>query len=225
MAEKFSPDEKLSPKELAKHLRKPSGDTGKEVGLQMNKGNKHICLNSYKVLEPNDGDNILEIGMGNGFFIKDLFQMAASLNYKGVDFSRKMVEEATILNRDFIEEGRVEFNEASIEKLPFDDNVFDCITTTTNTLYFWPQPQENIKELLRVLKPKGKLLVAYRSKDLMDQIELTQYNFEKYEVESVENLFSQAGFSQIKTQVVDEPELEFDGKPFKMQGYYTVGLK
>ncbi len=70
MAEKFDGDVKLRPKELAKQLRKPTGEKGKEVGLQMNKGNKHICLNSYKILNPNKGDAVLEIGMGMGFLLK-----------------------------------------------------------------------------------------------------------------------------------------------------------
>ena len=224
MVEKFSPADKLSPKELAKHLRQPSGDTGREVGIQMNKGNKHICLNSYNVLSPNDGEHILEIGMGNGFFVKDLFKMARNLKYTGVDFSRVMVEEAKQINNAFVDSRHAEFYEGSIEKLAFKDNTFDSITTT-NTLYFWPKPQDNIKELLRVLKPQGKLLVAYRHKNLMDQIELTQYDFEIYEVSDVENLFQQGGYNQITTQVIDESDLEFDGKPFKMQGYYTLGFK
>ncbi len=224
MAEKFDGDVKLSPKELAAQLRKPTGDTGKEVGLQMNKGNKHICLNSYKVLKPSKGDAILEIGMGNGFFIKDLFEMVDDLTYVGVDFSKDMVQEASALNRAFVNSRKVEFYEASIEKLPFDDNSFDCITTT-NTLYFWPQPEDNAKELLRVLKPNGKLLVAYRSKKLMEQIELSKFGFKKYEAINVENLLTQVGFNKIITQVIEEPELDFNGKVLKMEGVYTIAYK
>lgn len=224
MAEKFNSDKKLGPKELAKHLRQPTGETGKAVGIEMNKGNKHICLNSYDILNPKAGNSILEIGMGNGFFVKDLFQKEKELTYVGVDFSSEMVEEATQFNQDLIKKGKVAFYEASIEKLPFEDDFFDCITTT-NTLYFWPEPDKNIKELLRVLKPQGKLLVAYRSKDLMDQIELSQFGFEKYDVPAVECLFKTGGFNEINTRVINEPDLEFDDKPFKMQGYYTIGLK
>lgn len=59
----------------------------------------------------------------------------------------------------------------------------------------------------------------------MDQIELSNYGFEKYEVLNVENLFKEGGFNQVNTQIIDEPELEFDGKAFKMQGLYTIGVK
>ena len=135
MAEKFNPDSSLSPKELAGHLKQPSGEVGIEVGLQMNKGNKHICLNSYKALDPQHGNHVLEIGMGNGFFIPNLLAMASDMKYTGVDFSATMVKEATLLNKNLIEGGSVTLEEASIEKLPFADNSFEGITTT-HTLYF-----------------------------------------------------------------------------------------
>lgn len=223
MPREFNTDN-LSPKELAKHLRQPKGEIGKEVGVQMNKGNKHICLNSYKLLNPQRGNHILEIGMGNGFFITDLLEMEAELSYVGVDFSSTMIDEAIELNSIFVNKKIVEFHQASIEKLPFEDNLFDCITTT-NTLYFWPYPNENVKELLRVLKPGGKLLIGYRSKNCMDQLELANYNFEKYETDDVESLLSKGGFVNIETQEIEEPELEFDGKAFSMKGFYTIGFK
>ena len=220
----FNKENKLTTKELAGQLRKPDGDLGKDVGLQMNKGNKYICLNSYKVLNPKNEDCILEIGMGNGFFVKDLLAISSNLKYVGVDFSETMIQEANLINKTFINTGVVKFQQASIEELPFEDNTFDCITTT-NTLYFWPQPEENIKELLRVLKPEGKLLVAYRLKELMDKIELSQYGFEKYDIDNVENLFEKSGFKTITTEIICEPELEFDGKLFQMKGAYSIGYK
>lgn len=222
--QKINPDNKLTPKELAEQLREPIGEIGKEVGKQMNEGNRHICLNSYKLLNPKKGDKILEVGMGNGFFVKDLFDMVSNLNYVGVDYSSTMVNEAALLNKEFIDLGKVEFKQASIEKLPFENNVFDCFTTT-NTLYFWPHPENNLKEVLRVLKPGGKLLIAYRPKSLMDQIELSKFGFEKYEANEVEHLLNKSGFNDVNSQIIEEPELEFDEKSFKMIGIYTMGNK
>lgn len=223
MPEKFNPSD-LTPKLIAKHLRQPDGEIGKQVGLEMNKSNQYICMNSYKLLEVEDGNHVLEIGMGNGFFVKDLLQMAAKIHYSGVDFSPTMVAEAKEMNQNFMETGQVDFKQASIEKLPFEDNCFDCITST-NTLYFWPKPTENVRELLRVLKPGGKLLLAYRSKACMDQLEIAKHGFEKYEHQDVEHLLSNAGFKELNTQTIKEPQLEFDGKAFQIEGIYTTGIK
>ncbi len=225
MAEKIDSNIKLTPKELAKHLKQPQGETGKEVGLQMNKGNKYICLNSYKLLKPKSEDCILEIGMGNGFYIKYLLTLADNkLQYTGVDFSPVMIEEATKLNKDFIDAGIVNFLQASIEELPFENDTFDYITTT-NTIYFWPEPVANAKVLLNLLKPGGKLLIAYRPKYFMDRIEVANYGFEKYNVPKVENLLNEAGFIFTTSQIIKEPKLEFDGKTLDMEGVYTFGEK
>lgn len=224
MTEKINPDNDITPKELAIQLRLPEGEIGKQIGLQMNKGNKHICLNSYKVLNPKNGNHILEIGMGNGFFIKDLLLKAKDLKYTGVDFSATMIHEANLINKELIDAGLIEFKQASIDKLPFNDRSFDMITTT-NTLYFWPQPVPNAQELLRVLKPNGKLLIAYRSKSFMDQIEFSKHGFEKYEIQDLERLLRSIGFKQISTQIIEEPALSFDGKILQMEGIYTTGIK
>lgn len=224
MADNFNADDELTPKELAKHSRQPDGETGKQVGLKMNKGNKHICLNSYKVLDPEDGNHVLEIGMGNGFFVKDLLKMGKNLKYTGVDFSAIMVQEAKILNRELINDGIVQFKHASIEKLPFNENSFDSITTT-NTLYFWPQPIKNVQELLRVLKPNGKVLIAYRSKSYLDQMELTKYGFKKYNIQDVESLLWNARFKKVTTQIIEESELDIHGEIIQIDGLYTTGIK
>ncbi|WP_109831804.1 class I SAM-dependent methyltransferase [Reichenbachiella versicolor] len=224
MAESLNSDQELTLEELASHLRKPEGEKGKEVGTLMNDGNKYICLNTYHILAPQNKDHILEIGMGNGFFIRNLLEMADDLSYVGLDFSSTMVAEASRINEDLIDQNKVQFECASIEKIPFPDNSFDSITTT-NTLYFWPQPNENIKELIRVLKPNGKLLCAYRSKNCLDSLELTQFGFQKYEINELESMFKSAGLSNISTQIIEEPDLELDGIAHKIEGIFTSGVK
>jgi len=223
MGKKFGSDKNYDTKELASQLRHPHGEMGKEVGLEMNKGNVHICLNSYKLLRVSKGHNILEIGMGNGFFVKDLLRMEDDLHYTGADFSEEMVMDAKKSNIDLINSGRVIFEKASIEKLPFADAAFDRITTT-NTIYFWPNPVESATELLRVLKPGGMLLVAYRTKSCMDQMAFSEFGFSKYDPSGVEGLLEQAGYTDLETQTIEEPELEFDGIVHRMKGYFTTGI-
>lgn len=224
MAESFDPEKRLSPEELAKHLRQPTGEEGIKVGEMMNKGNKHICLNSYQVLNPQNDHHILEIGMGNGLFIPDLLSMAKNINYVGLDFSPTMIAEAQKNNAERIQNKQVSFVESSIETIPFSDEIFNGITTT-NTLYFWPNATENIKELFRVLKPGGKLMIAYRDKSCMEQLEISKHGFTKYEIKDVEALIESGGFSKINTVKIKEPDLTFGDITLPMEGIYTVGIR
>ncbi len=223
MVEKFNTST-LSKQELAKQLRQPSGEEGIEIGKQMNKGNQYICLNSYKVLKPESNSTILEIGMGNGFFIKDLFALNNKLQYIGLDFSQTMVDEAVRLNQELINSRKVSFITGSIENLPFDDNSIDFITTT-NTIYFWPDLVKNATELYRVLKPKGKILIAYRAKEFMDKVEVSNYGFNKYTKADIESLLVKVGFNQVLTEEIAEPDLDFDGTSVQMVGLYSHGIK
>lgn len=223
MAKKFEVTE-LSKKELAAQLRKPEGDKGKKVGQQMNKGNKNICLNSYLQLNPSEHSLVLEIGMGNGLYIKDLLGQASGLTYIGYDFSQTMIDEAIAINNDLVKDGKVSFKLGSIDNLPFEDNSIDFITTT-NTVYFWPDLKENAQELLRVLKPGGKLLIGYRGKEIMDKVEFTEFGFNKYTKTQVEDCLLVAGFKNVTSIAIPEPDLDFDGEPIKMEGLYTTGLK
>jgi ubiquinone/menaquinone biosynthesis C-methylase UbiE len=61
-------------------------------------------------------------------------------------------------NKQFIQMGRVEIQPGSVSCLPFSDNMFDLVTAV-NTHNYWPDLVSDIQEILRVLKPGGKLVI------------------------------------------------------------------
>src|SRR5690349_11633365 len=90
-------------KTLACQLRHPEGELGIKVGENMNKGNRLMNVETIRQLQVADNDNILEIGMGNGFFVKDILGAAENVRYSGCDFSETMIKEASVLNKEFFE--------------------------------------------------------------------------------------------------------------------------
>jgi SAM-dependent methyltransferase len=62
----------------------------------------------------------------------------------------------------------VAIQHGSVSHLPFPDDSFDLVTAV-ETHYYWPEPVADMREILRVLKPGGRLVViaeTYRGETL-----------------------------------------------------------
>jgi ubiquinone/menaquinone biosynthesis C-methylase UbiE len=153
-------------KSIAEQLRKPAGEYAVKVGEKMNEGNLHINLYTIEALNLAPDDNVLEIGMGNGFFVKDILSANNFIRYTGCDFSEVMVDEASKINEEYVKEGTAKFCVANAEQLPFNDGEFDRVFTV-NTIYFWANPSLVLSEIKRVLKPAGQVVISIRPKSVM----------------------------------------------------------
>src|SRR5690606_17219265 len=116
-------------KKMAQQLRKPEGEDGLKDGKTMNAGNLQMNVQSIKELNTTTNEHILEIGMGNGFFVKDILTPVESVKYTGCDFSQAMIDEASNINKEFINRGQAKFNLANAEELPFKNETFDKVLT------------------------------------------------------------------------------------------------
>ncbi|MDW7671563.1 MAG: methyltransferase domain-containing protein [Bacillota bacterium] len=95
----------------------------------------------------------LEIGVGTG---KNIEFYPADADIIAIDFSEKMLEKAkqrvVKLNK------HVELLQMDVQNLAFEDNVFDTAFTTC-VFCSVPDPVEGLKEIKRVLKPGGQLIL------------------------------------------------------------------
>ena len=74
---------------------------------------------------------------------------------------------------------------------------------TVERLYFWPDPAENLKEVLRILKKGGVfLLIAdiYQKEGLRESVleNIKQYHLFNPTKEEFRRLFEQAGFEETR---------------------------
>ena len=150
---------------------------------------------------PEDAD-ALDIGCGGGATLRRLAARAPRGRITGMDYSEVAVACSAELNRAAVESGRMQVLHGSVEAMPFADGAFDTITTV-ESFYFWPQPQENLREVHRVLKHGGTfLLIAeiYGDADLSerDREEIRLYNLFNPTRAQFENLFRQAGFHRVR---------------------------
>ena len=105
-----------------------------------------------KEIQKLDSGKILDVGCGNA----NLFGLLEDGKYElyGVDFSQNMIEEAERKCGN-----KATFRVADAENLPFDENSFDIIVCNAS-FHHYIHPQTVLKEMHRVLKKGGRLLIG-----------------------------------------------------------------
>ncbi|MBL7730272.1 MAG: class I SAM-dependent methyltransferase [Chitinophagaceae bacterium] len=209
---------------MARQLRKPSGSAGHQTGLMMNKANEQLYRHTINVMKPATGDQLLEIGFGNGKFFGEVFQSAPDLHITGIDYSALMVNEAAKDNQLWIDEGKLRLVQGNSDQMPFDENSFDKIFCI-NVVYFWDDAAAHLQEIKRVLKPCGRFYATIRTKKSMELMPFTNYNFTKYDESDWQTLVNKNGLQYLQAFTIDEPETTFRGETFRIQSICLVAAK
>lgn len=199
---------------VASQLRKPRGLPGKEIGFMMNKGNEQMNLTAIRQLSIEAHDSILEIGMGNGFFVKEILCNDKTIRYCGCDYSQTMVEEAMLLNEEYINNGQACFIKANADQMPFDNEIFDKVLTV-NTIYFWKNVEIILSEIKRVLKPNGLFILSLRPKSVMDRLPIIQYGFQTFSKSSCIQILRRNGFEIISSAEKEDNDIELSGTKYR----------
>lgn len=182
---------------FAKHLKKPQGEIGKKVGEIMNSMNEYMILYTYKKMNIQDGDNILEIGFGNGQFINELFKINNNICYNGIELSETMLNEALKLNLNLVETNKIELILGSASNMNYPNNFFSKICII-NTIYFFKDLKYDLKEVFRVLENFGMLFISIRSKELLSKEGFVKHYFNLYEFDEIKEILVSVGFTNIK---------------------------
>ncbi len=103
-----------------------------------------------------DDLNILDYGCGPGTFLMKMNKLSNS-NLFGVDISSEFIEQS-INNFKKYNINNINVQKVEPEKLPFEDQKFDIILIV-DVIHHLDDIKENIKEIKRVLKKGGKLII------------------------------------------------------------------
>lgn len=98
---------------------------------------------------------ILDVGCGTGRLLQAAADQFPKATLEGVDPAEGMVEQARATNSS----DRITFQQATAERLPFQDAQFDLVFSTM-TFHHWADQRQGIAEVARVLTPDGRWLVA-----------------------------------------------------------------
>ncbi|UWZ83465.1 class I SAM-dependent methyltransferase [Occallatibacter riparius] len=147
---------------MMRQVRKPSRWLGRFMANTMNKSHSTLTDWGLTHVEIRDHDTILDIGCGGGRTLNKLAHLAAQGSVYGVDYAQGSLAASRAYNRELVEQSRVQLEQASVSKLPFPADKFDLITAI-ETQYYWPDLPGDLREVLRVLKPGGKLVIIAES--------------------------------------------------------------
>jgi ubiquinone/menaquinone biosynthesis C-methylase UbiE len=151
---------------------------------------------------------VLDVGCGGGRTIEKLAAMVDEGKVYGIDYSSASVGAARRTNSSGIREGRVDIQLGSVSRLPFPGETFDVVTAV-ETHYYWPKLIEDLREIRRVLRPGGYLLIiaeTYKGRTLdalyRPVMKLLRANY--LSVDEHRNLFSAAGYSDVAVSVEEK---------------------
>jgi ubiquinone/menaquinone biosynthesis C-methylase UbiE len=191
---------------FARQCRKPKWFLGRLVLAQMNAGHAGLTAWGLSHLRVEKTSRVLDVGCGGGKTIAALSEIATSGKVSGVDYSAASVAASRRLNAARIAEGRVDVQQASVSNLPFPPETFDVVTGI-ETHYYWPNLSSDVKEILRVLKPGGTLMILAetykgRSYDWLFRPVMTGLLGATYlTVDEHRELLSAAGFADVQVSL------------------------
>ena len=171
--DKVNTGHNIENKELIKNARKPEGELGHQILDRMNRSHENMAVWGVSHFDIKEDDMILDIGCGGGKNIERFAKEITSGKVVGIDYSEVSVEKSIELNQKAIGAGKVEVIQASVSEMPFEDNTFDIITGF-ETIYFWPDFINDLKEVNRVLKKDG--LVFFCNEAVYREGEMEKYD-------------------------------------------------
>jgi SAM-dependent methyltransferase len=187
--------------------RKPTGWLGRFVAWNMNARHSKLTDWGLSHVSIKEHDTVLDVGCGGGRTVSKLAAIADQGKVYGLDYSRESVTVARRTNRKWIDMGRVEIQEGSVSQMPFSENMFDVVTAVESH-FWWPDLPADMREVLRVLKPGGALLII--AEVYKGATTLTANLVEKYlplsgmkllSVDEHRELFADAGYSDVQVIV------------------------
>lgn len=189
--------------------RKPTGRMGRFTLWRMNWSHSRLTDWGLAKISIEPHSTILDVGCGGGRTVSKLAAIATQGHVCGIDYSDESVAVSQKTNARWIDIGRVEIRQGSVSQLPFPDDVFDLVTAV-ETHYFWPDLAADTREVFRVLKPGGALILiaeAYKGAKTaatkLTEKYLPLAGLTLLSVDEHRELFTTAGYSDVR--VIEEP--------------------
>ncbi|WP_052447399.1 class I SAM-dependent methyltransferase [Clostridium polynesiense] len=180
---------------LKEQFANPQGNLGKLSGLlmQIKDKNQSSWVVANSKVKPKS--SVLEVGFGPGLGIESASGFAFEGFVAGIDISDIMLQTATKRNSEKIRQGKVELLKGDVMEIPFEDYYFDLVFSV-NSIQYWEDVQESLREIKRVLKDNGEIAIAMHPYWLETEADCIQLR------EKITKEVQAAGFKNVKANLL-----------------------
>jgi arsenite methyltransferase len=146
-------------------LSRPSGRLAPLTALLLNGLNLRTILAGISALELRPGQRVVEVGFGGALSLPLLLRAVGEHGQVfATETSQAML--ARVRRRFIVQrlQGRLQIEHAFVENLPLGDGSFDA-ALSLNTIPFWTDLDQGMRELARVLANGGRLVLGVPDPD------------------------------------------------------------
>jgi len=187
----------MKPEWIARQSRRPAGWVGEIVARVMARDTRAANATALDLLSVEPGDVLLEIGCGHGETLAKLARRASDGFVAGIDPSDVMVRLAARRVRREINLGRAEVRLGEAARLPYQNDRFDAVLAV-HVLYFWPEPTIELREIRRVLRIGGTLVLGFRPDGPEARSSLPGSVYHLRSIREVEKSVRETGFEAVR---------------------------
>jgi arsenite methyltransferase len=183
---------------LIDQLSRPSGRLAPWTGLLLNGVNARTILAGVSALDLRPGQRVAEVGFGGGLSLPFLLR---AVGERGQVFATETSKELLAkARRRFIVprlQGRLQVEHAFVENLPLGDGSFDA-AMSLNTITFWTDVDEGMRELARVLAGDGRLVLGVGDPEQVRRAGFAERGFRIVTPERLGERFSRYGLELLE---------------------------
>ena len=173
---------------------------------------------TVNAVAPQTGERILDIAAGTGTSSVALAKTGAEVI--ALDFSQGMVEEGRRRHPD------LQFVQGDAEKLPFGDAEFDAVTISFG-LRNVQHPEVAIAEMLRVLKPGGRVVICEFSRPPLGLLRAGYHAYLRYVMPLIAGAASSnpEAYRYLFDSIRDWPDQSVLSQWLRTAGFTRVGYR
>ncbi|MFX0169955.1 MAG: class I SAM-dependent methyltransferase [Candidatus Hodarchaeota archaeon] len=145
------------------------------------------------------GQLAADVGAGTGYVTTGLLEHG--LQVIAVDQSSAMLD---VMREKFAGNQDVEFRKGDVLQLPIEDNSIDYVFANM-VLHHLPQPLMGLREMIRILKPSGKLVITDIDKHDLEFLRHEQHDvWLGFERDDIHAWFAETGLQQVRVESTGE---------------------